>query len=45
MYYTYIIRCMDNTYYIGYTSDINRRMEEQKKVLNVSIVELEGLKN
>ena len=28
IYYTYILRCKDNTLYTGYTTDINRRMEE-----------------
>jgi putative endonuclease len=31
MYYTYILSCKDTTYYIGYTSDINRRMSEHSK--------------
>ena len=28
MYYTYIIRCIDNTLYTGITTDLNRRMHE-----------------
>lgn len=28
MYYTYMIRCMDNTIYTGITTDLKRRMEE-----------------
>ena len=28
MFYTYIIRCKDNTLYTGYTTDIERRMKE-----------------
>lgn len=44
MYYTYIIRCMDNTYYIGYTSDINRRMEEHKKGINCKYSRARGFK-
>lgn len=28
MYYTYILRCCDNTLYTGITADINRRMSE-----------------
>lgn len=28
MYYTYMLRCEDNTIYTGITSDINRRMNE-----------------
>ena len=34
MYYTYIVRCMDDSLYTGYTSDIKRRMEEHKKGIN-----------
>ena len=29
MYYTYIIRCTDNSLYTGMTNDLNKRMEEQ----------------
>lgn len=28
MYYTYMLRCEDNSIYTGITSDVNRRMEE-----------------
>lgn len=28
MYYTYILRCNDNTLYTGYTSDVARRLNE-----------------
>lgn len=28
MYYTYMLRCEDNSIYTGITSDINRRMKE-----------------
>ena len=28
MYYTYILRCSDNSLYTGITADINRRMSE-----------------
>lgn len=28
MYYTYMLRCEDNTIYTGITTDISRRMEE-----------------
>ena len=28
MYYTYILRCEDNSIYTGIATDINRRMEE-----------------
>lgn len=30
MYYTYIIRCEDNSLYTGITIDIDRRVEEHK---------------
>lgn len=30
MYYTYILRCEDNSLYTGITTDINRRLEEHK---------------
>lgn len=30
MYYTYIIRCSDNSLYTGITTDYNRRFEEHK---------------
>ena len=30
MYYTYIIRCEDNSLYTGITTDYNRRFEEHK---------------
>ena len=28
MYYTYILRCQDNSLYTGITTDLNRRMQE-----------------
>lgn len=28
MYYTYMLRCQDNSIYTGITSDVERRMEE-----------------
>lgn len=28
MYYTYMLRCEDNTIYTGITTDVNRRMNE-----------------
>lgn len=28
MYYTYILRCQDNTIYTGITTDLTRRMQE-----------------
>lgn len=30
MYYTYILRCEDNSLYTGITTDVNRRLEEHK---------------
>ena len=27
MYYTYIVRCSDNTLYTGYTNDIDKRIK------------------
>lgn len=30
MYYTYILRCEDNSLYIGITTDLKRRFEEHK---------------
>ena len=31
MYYTYMIRCEDNTIYTGMTNDLKRRLEEHMK--------------
>lgn len=30
MYYTYILRCEDNSLYTGITTDLKRRLEEHK---------------
>jgi len=30
MPYVYILKCKDNTYYTGYTVDIDRRLEEHQ---------------
>lgn len=30
MYYTYIIQCLDSSYYTGITTDIDRRLKEHK---------------
>lgn len=45
MYFTYIIRCKDNSLYTGYTSDINRRMDEHKKGINCKYTRARGFKN
>lgn len=42
MYYTYIIRCKDNSLYTGYTSDIKRRIEEHKKGINSKYTRAKG---
>lgn len=42
MYYTYIIRCKNNTLYTGYTTDIIRRMEEHKKGINSKYTRAKG---
>ncbi|HBG1670006.1 TPA: GIY-YIG nuclease family protein, partial [Clostridioides difficile] len=34
MYFTYIIRCKDDSLYTGYTSNIVRRMNEHKLGIN-----------
>ena len=31
MYYTYIIRCKDNSLYTGITTDLERRLKEHKE--------------
>lgn len=45
MYYTYIIRCKDESLYTGYTSDINRRILEHKKGINSKYTRAKGFKN
>jgi putative endonuclease len=30
MYFVYILKCADNSFYVGYTSDLTRRIEEHK---------------
>lgn len=42
MYYTYIIRCKENSLYTGYTSDIKRRIEEHKKGINSKYTRAKG---
>ena len=34
IYTVYILRCSDNSYYVGVTSDINRRFEEHQNGIN-----------
>ncbi|SFE44096.1 GIY-YIG nuclease family protein [Peptostreptococcus sp. D1] len=36
--FTYIIRCMDDSLYCGYTTDIDRRIEEHKKSIGSKYV-------
>ena len=42
MYYTYIIQCLDSSYYTGITTDIDRRLKNIKQkavnVLNIHIL-------
>lgn len=45
MYFTYIIKCKDNSLYTGYTSDINRRVEEHKKGINCKYTKAKGFRN
>lgn len=42
MYYTYIIRCKDNSLYTGYTTDINRRMREHTTGINSKYTKSRG---
>ena len=42
MFYTYIIRCKDNTLYTGYTTDIERRMKEHKSGINSKYTKAKG---
>ena len=51
MYYTYMLRCEDNSIYTGMTTDIERRMKEHfekttkcaKYTLNHKPIKLEGV--
>ena len=45
MYFTYIIRCKDNSLYTGYTSDIKRRMEEHKQGINCKYSRARGFQS
>ncbi len=42
MFFTYIIRCKDNSLYTGYTSDIKRRMNEHKNGINSKYTKAKG---
>ncbi|MCC0629553.1 MULTISPECIES: GIY-YIG nuclease family protein [unclassified Clostridioides] len=44
MYFTYIIRCKDDSLYTGYTSDIVRRMNEHKSGINSKYTRAKGFK-
>jgi len=45
MYFTYIIRCKDDSLYTGYTTDINRRMKEHGNGINCKYSKVKGFKN
>lgn len=45
MYYTYIIRCKDNSLYTGYTTDIKRRMKEHESGINSKYTKAKGFSN
>lgn len=45
MYYTYILRCKDNSLYTGYTTDINRRMKEHERGINSKYTKAKGFSN
>ena len=42
MYYTYIIRCKNNSLYTGYTTDVERRMKEHEKGINSKYTKAKG---
>ncbi|MER0282191.1 GIY-YIG nuclease family protein [Clostridioides difficile] len=44
MYFTYIIRCKDDSLYTGYTSNIIRRMNEHKSGINSKYTRAKGFK-
>jgi putative endonuclease len=31
MHYVYIVKCADETYYTGYTNNLNRRIEQHNQ--------------
>ncbi|MCR8744863.1 GIY-YIG nuclease family protein [Romboutsia lituseburensis] len=45
MHFTYIIRCMDNSLYTGYTTDIKRRMKEHERGINSKYTRVRGYRN
>lgn len=45
MHFTYIIRCKDDSLYTGYTTDIDRRMEEHKTGINSKYTKSKGFSN
>lgn len=40
--YTYLIRCLDNSLYCGYTTDIDRRISEHKNGIGSKYVSAKG---
>ena len=44
MYFTYIIRCKDDSLYTGYTTDIVRRMKEHESGINCKYSRVKGFK-
>lgn len=42
LFYTYIIRCKNNTLYTGYTTDIKRRMIEHTQGINCKYTKNNG---
>lgn len=40
--YTYLIRCLDNSLYCGYTTDIDRRISEHKNGVGSKYVSAKG---
>ena len=41
--YVYILECRDSTYYTGYTTDVDKRLETHNLVRGQNIRGLEGL--
>ena len=33
MFYVYLLKCSDGTFYTGYTNDVKKRLEEHSKAL------------